>query len=210
MSGRLRTLGVAVASIVVVGLAGLVVLLGTGLVGPFARVGLDVQNESRSTQVIEAVSKEEEVVLLSLGIQGIEEKSSTSSFFGVEVPGSDRTAFLRYEFRAKLGIDGQSVKIETIDDESFRVTIPEFTFIGHEFFSEDGKPFKMAVESGGVLSFVTPEIDESEMINQILSDGARAEYIDLNREDLQTQAQVFYSGIIHGVAPAADLEFVFE
>ena len=210
MRARLRIAGVAIAMIAVVGLAGLVLLLATGVVGPFARVGLDVQTESRSSQVIEAVSKEEEVVLLSLGIQGIEEKSSTSSFFGVQVPGSDRTAFLRYEFRAKLGIDGQSVKIEPLGEDGFRVTIPEFTFIGHEFVSEDGQPFKMAVESGGVLSFVTPEIDEAEMINEILSEGARAEYIDLNREDLQTQAQVFYSGIIHGVEPAADLEFVFE
>ena len=199
------------AAVGVVTLIALVVLLGTGLVKPFLGTPALGGNEStRTTQLIQAVTREDQVVLLSLGIQGIEEKSANSTFFGVDVPGSERTAFMRYEFAAKLGFDGGDVEVERTAENAFTVSIPEFIFIGHEFISSDGEPFKMVVESSGALSWVTPEINEADMINRILSEGARADYIDANRETLEQQTVAFYSGIIRGLGSDAVLTFEFR
>jgi hypothetical protein len=201
----------AVVALVIVGLAGLVLLLASGWVTPFLQTApLSSTETTRSTQVVEAVTREQEVVLLSLGIQGIEEKSANSTFFGLDVPGSERTAFMRYEFAAKLGFDGADVAINETAASEYSISIPQFDFIGHEFISEDGAPFKMVVQSGGALSWVTPEIDDAEMINRVLSEGARSEYIEIHRELLQEQAEAFYSGLVRAVDPDAKLIFEFE
>ena len=163
------------------------------------------QPESRNTEVIKSVTRLEEVALLSLGIQGIAEQNNRSTVFGLDVPGSSRATFIQYNFDAKLGIDGSSVSIEEIGEGGYLVSIPEFLFIGHS-----DESFKLVADNNGVLSWITPETDSVEMINQILSDEAQQEYIDDNRELLMDQTETFYSGIIHGVEPDAKLRFVFS
>lgn len=163
------------------------------------------QPESRNTEVIKSVTRLEEVALLSLGIQGIAEQNNRSTVFGLDVPGSSRATFIQYNFDAKLGIDGGSVSIEEIGEGGYLISIPEFLFIGHS-----DESFRLVAENNGVLSWITPETDSVEMINQILSDEAQQEYIDDNRELLMDQAETFYSGIIHGVEPDAKLRFVFS
>ncbi|MCR2784155.1 MULTISPECIES: hypothetical protein [unclassified Microbacterium] len=206
----MRRTFVALAALSVAGLIALVALMGTGVLGPFMNSALAADSESRSTQMRQAITTEEQVVLVSLGIQGIEEESANSSFFGMEIPGSDRASFLRYEFTAKLGLEGADVDIEQTAENDFLISIPEFIFIGHEFISDDGSPFKVVVQSNGALSWVTPEIDDTEMINRVLSDPVRLDYIHQNRALLQEQARTFYSGIVHGVDPSAELTFDFH
>jgi len=211
MKSFIRAAFVTIAVVLVGGLVGLVVLLGTGVLGPFMNAAPVVAStETRSSQVINAVTGEEQVVLLSLGIQGIEETSAKSTLFGVDIPGSERIAYMRYEFTAKLGLEGKDVEIAETAEDEFVVSIPPFTFIGHEFVNDDGEPFKMVVDSGGAFKWVTPEIDSTEMINRILSDGARAEYIDLNRTLLQDQSRAFYTGIINAISPTAVVAFEYR
>lgn len=69
--------------------------------------------ESRDTQVIQAIERQEEVVLVSLGIQGIAEESTQGTILGQRIPGTGRTKFLQYNYRALLGIDG--AKREHVD-----------------------------------------------------------------------------------------------
>lgn len=165
---------------------------------------LGTKSETINTQVVNAITRTEEVALLSLGIQGIEQKTRKMDFFGVDIPGSERALYLQYSFTAKLGIDGKQVKIEPLDDKSFRIAIPAFTFIGH-----DDVTFGLAVESNGALSWTTPEIDTIEMTNSILNDDAQQKYLDSYQELLREQAKAFYRGIITGIDPAIDLEFAF-
>src|SRR5689334_3254727 len=133
MKSLVRVTATSFVAVGVVALVALVVLLGTGLMKPFLGTpALGVNESTRTTQLIEAVTGEDQVVVLSLGIQGIEEKSANSTFFGADVPGSERTAFMRYEFAAKLGFDGSDVEIERTAENAFTVSIPEFIFIGHE------------------------------------------------------------------------------
>ncbi|MGO3796959.1 MAG: hypothetical protein ACTJGR_07570 [Pauljensenia sp.] len=160
--------------------------------------------DSVDSQIMNSVTREQQVVLLSLGIQGITSTDARSEFFGLEIPGTDRSSFLEYSFNAKLGIQGEDVKIEKTGDRTYLVSIPEFTFIGY-----DNPHYKVAAESNGVLSWATPEIDTAEMITRILNDSAREKYIESNEDTLKDQAKIFYSNIISGIDPTIVTEFDF-
>ena len=166
---------------------------------------LGSESESTDTRVIQSITREEQVVLLSLGIQGISEKTERITFLGVDVPGSERASFVQYSFNAKLGIDGRDVRIVPSGEKKYRISIPEYIFIGHS--NED---FKLVAENNGALSFITPENDPVEMINSILSEDAQAEYIENNEEILREQALAFYSGIITGIDPEISITYDFR
>lgn len=188
--------------IIVLVAVGALAMLPAGL-GIFA---FGAQSESRDTQIINSVKRQEQVVLLSLGIQGIkEEKQSAKRFLGMEIPGSERAKFIQYAFNAKLGIDGKDVRIVQTGEGKYLVSIPEFIFIGH-----DDESFKLATEDNGALSWMTPKIDAVEMINDILNDDAEDQYIDSNEAILRDQAMSFYKGIITSVDPTVDVEFEFS
>lgn len=191
-----------VAVVVVVALA--VVAFAAGQLTP-KLFALGSESESTDTRVIQAITREEQVVLLSLGIQGISEKTERITFLGVEVPGSERASFVQYSFNAKLGIDGRDVRIVPSGEKKYRMSIPEYIFIGHS--NED---FKLVAENNGALSFITPENDPVEMINNILSEDTQAEYIANNEEILREQAVMFYSGIITGIDPEISITYDFR
>ena len=90
-------------------------------------------------------------------------------------------------------------------DKAFIVTIPDFIFIGH-----NNEEFKIAVEDNGVLSFVTPEVDTVALIQRVLSDDARDEHVESNREVLEQQATNFYTGIIKGIDHEIDVDVKFR
>lgn len=162
-------------------------------------------SESSNTQIREAVTKEKEVVLLGLGIQGISEKNERSDFHGIDVPGSGRLALMEYSFQGKLGIDGKSVDIEQTGEKNYVVSIPQFIFIGH-----DDVNFRMVTEDHGALSWVTPEIDTIEMVNEILNDDTKNQYLASHDEELKEQAINFYEGIIEAVDPEIAVDFKFS
>lgn len=161
--------------------------------------------ESRSELVVNSLTLEEEVVFLSLGIQGITEESTHSTLFGQRVPGSGRTTFLQYNYNAKLGIDGRDVTIEETGENSYLVTIPPFEFLGY-----DDAKFETIVEDNGLLSFTTPEIDTATAITEILDSDTKMEHVATNEEILKHQAEAFYTGIIAGIDPEIEVEFEFE
>ncbi|TFC76692.1 hypothetical protein E3O45_07985 [Cryobacterium sp. TMS1-20-1] len=158
----------------------------------------------RDSQVVESVTSVQEVALLSLHIEGVSKHESSGEIFGVAVPASEKTTLLQYSFDAKLGIDGSQVKIESTGPESFRVTIPEFIGIGF-----DDPVFEDALESNNALSWLTPAAVQTRLINNILSDENKQEYITQNAAALRDQAAVFYSGIIASVDPEVIVEFEF-
>ena len=161
--------------------------------------------ESKNTQVINAVQREEQVVLLSLGIQGLAEKSSAGEVFGVRVPWTDRTQFVQYSYKAKLGIEGKDVRVTETGEHAYTVEVPQFIFIGHT-----DEEFKTAVEDNGVLSWTTQPLDAASTVSGVLSADKKREDINDNRELLQDQARSFYEGIIRGVDPEAQVTLEFH
>lgn len=160
--------------------------------------------EKSDTQVLQAVEREQQVVLLSLGIQGIRESRTSQQLFGVDIPGSGRLSLMQYTFTAKLGLEGGAVKVRELKQGGYLVTVPEFVFIGH-----DKPKFEIPIEKNGVLSWVTPEIEDVQVINEILDDEGQTRYIKEHMAVLEQQAAAFYSNIIHAIEPDAVIEFVF-
>lgn len=190
-----KAIPVLLAAVVLAGLAVVVM-------GKFSVFG--TTSESRNSLVVRSISREEQVVLVSMGIQGISTRKDSSDIGGWSVPGTSRTTFLQYEYDAKLGIDGKDVTIEESGPDAYVITIPEFMFIGH-----DDPHYETIVEDNGVLSAVTSDIDEAEMITEILNEEAKAELVADQHDLLKDQAAAFYSGIIRGVDPAIRLEFEY-
>lgn len=199
-SGRTAQTFLAVAVLVALALALGAMAATRGWLTPFG-IGEDGSDQ----QVVTAVQRTQEVSLLSLGVQGIKEESRDREVFGRSVPGTSQRVFLQYSFRAKLGLDGSKVKVEKTGDHAYRLTIPEYTFIGY-----DEPTFKVAAKDEGVLSWVTPEIDQAAMVDEILNSNARAEYLRQHEGELQDQTKVFYDSVVKGVDPDATTTYEFE
>lgn len=181
------------------------IFIGSGGLSVAPKVLPETVTESRSTQIIQAVTREEQVVLLGLGIQGIDvKKAHSKTWWGEVLPGSERKMLLQYSFTAKIGIEGNDVDIVKVAEDHFIVSIPEFVFIGH-----DDEHFESAIESNGVLSWVTEEIDPITAVNNILGDENKQEYLEQHAESLQEQARAFYEGLVLSIDPGVVVEFEF-
>jgi len=187
-----------------------VVLLTVVIAAVAAFAGLTVgkflgAGEERDVQVVRSVKGEEQVILMTAGLADIKEERTNQTFFGLfNIPLSDRTTFLRFDFDAKFGIEGKDVEIESLGNNSYLVTIPEFMFLGY-----DNPEFSVATESNGILSWTTPEIDKLKAVKEILSDNAVTEHIEGFRPLLEEQAVTFYTRIASSIDPDVTLEFEF-
>ena len=174
-------------------------LKNAGLLSPFG-----IESESSDSQVVQSIKRTEEVSLLALDIQGIRSEERCSTVFGKCVPGTSDVVYLQYNFTGKLGVDGADVEITETGDEAYTISVPDFDVIG---YSEP--TFKIAVTDDGVLSWVTPDIDQAEMITEILNDEAQQQHIDDNETLLQDQTKAFYDNVIRSVAPEAKVTYEF-
>ena len=163
-----------------------------------------VREESSDSQIRLAVSRQEEVALLALAVQGIARKDTQGELLGVAVPASSRTTLLQYEFTAKVGIDAENVALEANGDGGYVVRVPQFVFVGYD------KPrFEDPIENNGAISWLSPEIEETEMVNAVLSEDNQQDYIELHLDELRSQAESFYTGIITSVDSSARVTFEF-
>ncbi|WP_298945011.1 hypothetical protein [uncultured Microbacterium sp.] len=185
-----------VGAVAAAGIFGVVTLW---LASPFS-----VATQSRSTQVVEAMERKGDVVLLAMSVVAVDDDKTNLKFYGLDVPGSDRATFLRYEFDAKLGFAGADVEIDDAGDNHFVVSIPRFAFIGYDNFDSE-----VAAEKNGLISWLTPAIDDREMAEKFLNDEKEQEYVIKNIELLKEEAQAFYTDIVSAVDPNITLEFEF-
>lgn len=188
---------VLIAVIVGAGVFGVVTLW---LASPFS-----LTTQSRSTQVVKAMERRGDVVVLAVSVVAVDDDKTNLKLYGLDIPGSNRATFLRYEFDAKLGFDGKDVKIEETGDNGFRVSIPEFSFIGYDNFDSE-----VAAEENGLLSWLTPAIDDREMAEKFLNDNKKQEYVTDNEATLKEEAQTFYTSIVTAIDPDVELTFVFS
>lgn len=174
--------------------------LGGVLIGRF----LGATGE-RDTQVLRSITREQQVILLTAGITEIKEERENQSFFDLfDIPGSERVLFVRYEVDAKFGIEGGDVEVTRTGDNAFRITVPEFVYLGYE-----NPSFETATESNGILSWTTPAIDKFSFVEEELSEEAILTHIEGFRPVLEEQSRVFYTNVIRSIAPDASIEFKF-
>lgn len=189
---------------VVLVLVGAVVAAGALLVFKDPIVRWVGEPTDKNTQIVNAVSRTQEVALVTLGIEGIrEQRTEAGQVLFLSIPNS-RATFLRYSFDAKLGLDAKQVAIEARPDGSFLISVPSFIVIGL-----NNQNVEVAAENNDVLSWTTPEIDKVAMVNTILDNDLTDEYLAKNADLLRDQTRVFYTNIIHAIDPQASLEFAF-
>ena len=162
--------------------------------------------EARDVQVVRSIVREEQVILLTTGLtENLDERGEGLSVFGwFDLPGTERQKLIRYDFDAKFGIEGKDVKITGLGERNYRVSIPEFKFLGY-----DNPEFTVASESNGLLSWTTPEIDNLDVVERELSDKAVASHIEGVRPVLEEQARKFYTDILTAVDPNITVDFEF-
>lgn len=196
-------------SIVVYSVVALIAFLcGAVIIGVLQSINFAVigtKNESSDTQVINAIERQERVVLLSLGVQGIADNTITNQFLGYDVPGTSKVLFLKYNYRAMLGIDGKKVKVTKAGEHEFKIEIPEFEFLGNSDIA-----FQKAVEQNGIISWATPDIDVSKMVNEVLNSSARQKYLLENQDLLKEQCQSYYNGLVKTIDGEAKITFDFH
>lgn len=160
--------------------------------------------KSKTTEIVQAVERRSDVVLLSAATQGLHTVERNAKFFKWDVPGSKRTNILQYSFNSQLGIDGGAVKIEETGDNKFTVTIPSFKILGY-----NDPEFKTVVDDDGALSFVTAEVDTAEAVTEVFGDKEREKQINDNRQLLEDQAKSYYTNIVRAIDKNAELEFEY-
>lgn len=195
-------------------LRGLVLLLVLAVVafGLFLLAGkagwlsvVGIRSETNDSQVVQAIERTQEIALVSLNIEGITDRTDTAEIFGQSVPGTEEQVFVQYTFDAKLGIDGTEVDVAKTSAHAYRIVVPEYEFIGY-----DQPSFKVATEDGGLLSWVTPDIDKLEMVNEILDEDAQQQYLEKNQAVLEDQTQVFYDSLVTSIDPDAEVTYEFQ
>ncbi len=202
MTGRFIRSAIWFFAVFVVALLAIALFAFARAQGWLSPLGID--SESRDSQVITAIEKTEEVSLLSLKVQGLKEERRNSEVFGRSIPGTGEEVLLQYNFAAKLGLDNTATSVTQTGENSYLISVPAFKFIGY-----DEPTFKVIVEGGGVLRAITPDIDQVEVVNDILGDGARETYLDDNRGILEDQTRAFYDGLFASIDPALKTSYKF-
>ncbi len=184
----------------------ILLIVATGVGGLFLGKFLGA-DEVRTVQVVRSVQVEEQVILLTAGLSDeIPLRGEALDVFGLfDLPGSQRSTDVRIDFDGKFGIDGGDVEIEQTGETAYRITIPQFEYLGY-----DNPEFSVAQETNGVLSFTTTELDTLDAAEYALADEAAQQHIDGFRPLLEKQAEQFYTRIVSGIDPAITLEFVFS
>lgn len=202
MTRRLPGVALKITGLLVIFLIALVVFSGARGMGWLAPLG--ITTESNDSQVITAVERTEDVSLVSLGIQGLMDKSQNTDIAGWPIPGTTKRVWVQYTFQAKLGIDGSQVEVTESRDHNYEVSVPEFTFIGF-----DEPDFKVALEDND-FTLLTEDIDQAEMVSEVLSGSDQEQYISTNRDLLEDQTAVFYDRLITSIDPDAKTTYVFS
>lgn len=192
-----RVLSISVAFVLAIG--GFSALKNAGLLSPFG-----IESETSDSQVVQSIKRTEEVSLLALGIQGITSEERCSTAFGKCVPGTSDEVFMQYNFTGKLGLDGAAVQVAETGTDAYTISVPDFEFIGYS-----NPTFEVATADDGVLSWVTEDIDQAEMITKILNDEAQQKYLNDHKDLLQEQTKAFYDNIILSIAPQARITYQF-
>ncbi len=193
----------ATFGVVVLVLGGLAVGVAAALLTPpWLASALGPQSVVRNEQVVTFITKEEQTVLLTLGVEGISEAEGIPPEILKDVPVLKKVRLMQYSLTAKLGVD--AVTIDATGDHQFTVKVPPFTWIGEADTNID-----RVISDDGVLSAFTAQMSESEQFNAIVDDELKNQYLSANDEALRNQAEFHFTKLAHSIDPDAELTFEF-
>lgn len=193
----------ATFGVVVLVLGSVVVGVAAGLLTPpWLASALGSQSVVRNEQVVMFITKEEQTVLLTLGVEGISESEGLPPAVLKDVPLLQKARLMQYSLKAKLGVDAET--IDATGDHQFVVTVPPFIWIG-----EADRKIERVINDDGGLSAFTEQKTESEQLNGLVDDDLKTKYLKSNAEALRNQAEFHFTKLAHSIDPDAELTFEF-
>lgn len=193
----------AVLGVVVLVIGALVAGVAAGLLTPpWLASTLGSQTVVKNEQVVTSIEREEEVVLLTLGAQGISEAKGIPPAIVRDFPWLQKARLMQYSLKVKLGTD--TVAIKATDDHQFVVTVPPFIWIG-----EEDMKIERVFSDDGVLSAFTDQMTEAEQFNAIVGEELQAKYLEDNEQALRDQTEYVFTKLARSIDPAAQLTFEF-
>lgn len=184
---------------------GLVVVVATLACAHYIGNPFSAFEGKKNVRVLHSIETVEEIALLSLGVQEIATDSEDRKDWTLKpIPGTTKTSNVQFSFQAKLGIDGEDVRMDSQGGNEYLITVPEFKFIGMENLD-----VQVLNEENGILSWFTPDVDKNEMLDEVIKTDLQDKYIDSNQEILRQQTENFYRGLVRAVDPEAKVNFAF-
>lgn len=165
----------------------------------------ETETKTNETQTITYLKKNKEIALVTLGITDIIDETNSQKIFGQEIPWSDKQTFIKATFEAKLGIDGKDVIIEKVNNNEYKITIPKFIFIGY-----DQPKIEHVVDNNGVLSFVTEDVNQAQMVNKMFSEENKEKYVNQYTDLLKESTEEFYNNLLPEFDKDVKLTFVYN
>lgn len=162
------------------------------------------QTVSQDTLTVKALTKEKKVVMVNLGLSEILNEKRTTKLFGQNIFGTNRQKIMQASFDAELGVDGKYVDIAATGNNTYKVTVKKFIFIGYS-----NPNFKVLDEHNGVFSSFTADINETDMINKVLDTKSKRKYIAKYNDLLEQSTKEFYRNIVAATNSKAKLTFEF-
>ncbi|MBU7567329.1 hypothetical protein ACFQGR_06815 [Weissella sagaensis] len=162
------------------------------------------QTVSQDTLTVKSLTKEKKIVMVNLGLSEILNEKRTTKLFGQDIVGTNRQKIMQASFDAELGIDGKDVKITATGDNTYKITVKKFIFIGYS-----NPNFKVLDEHNGVFSSFTADVSETEMINKVLDTKSKQKYVAKYNDLLEQSTTDFYRNIVTATNPKAKLTFIF-
>ncbi|MGJ0390271.1 hypothetical protein [Microbacterium sp. CGR1] len=193
----------AVLGIVVLVLGALIAGVAAGILTPSWLVSAaGSRGVVKNEQVVTSIEKEEQTVLLALGVQGISEAKGIPPAIVADFPLLQKARFMQYSMTAKLGLD--AVEVRATADHEFLVTVPPFIWIG-----ADGLRIERVIGSDGVLSAFTTQPSEAEQFNAIIDEELKQKYLAANEPALRDQTEYYFTKLAQSIDPDAVVSFKF-
>ena len=156
----------------------------------------------KNEQVVTSIEKEEQTVLLALGVQGISEAKGIPPAILADIPLLQKARYMQYSMTAKLGLD--SVDIRATADHEFLVRVPAFIWIG-----ADEMRIERVIDSDGVLSAITTQSRQTEQFNAIIDEELKNKHLAANQAGLRDQTEYYFTKLARSIDPDAVLIFEF-
>ncbi|MEX2804270.1 DUF4230 domain-containing protein [Streptococcus sp. H31] len=153
-------------------------------------------NNTQSASQVHYLEKVNEVVFLNAGIHQVIKKSNVSSFFGIDIPFSKKTALIIVHYKAKFGIKN-NVTIKQTGENSYTVKVPKLQVIGIELDGEN--PYELYDSNGELLSFSTQNIDTGELVTNEISNKRQQVYLKEYKEMIEESARDYYKNIFSSI-----------
>ncbi|HEL1556459.1 TPA: DUF4230 domain-containing protein [Streptococcus suis] len=183
----------------------LLALLGMWAVG-YSRGAGNQSSERTISSTIQSVEKVNELVFLTTGIETVITEKNRTEIFGKEVPFTEKSALIILRYKAKFGIK-EPVKIEKVDINHYRVTIPSLTVIGFEFAEN---PYTLYDKSGEILSVMTSDIDTAELLTDQFQTIEQEKVLKNYTEDIKESATSYYKNLFEAISPDMTLDISFS